>query len=131
MHGPTRVTWLSRWERRGLAAMVVGCVVFGCLVEYRSAFLSRRMGDLGCYLRGAWAVRVDGELYDVQDDNHWHYNYPPLLAILMAPLADPPAGADHTNMVPYAASVAIWYVFSVLCLMAAVHLLASAIERSS
>src|SRR5437588_13037163 len=128
MLGASAVARPSKWERVGLAVLFAVVVLFGCLVEYRSAFLSRRMGDLGCYLRGAWAVRVDGELYDVQDDNHWHYNYPPLLAILMAPLADPPAGADHTNMVPYAASVAIWYVFSALCLIAAVHLLASAIE---
>ena len=30
------------------------------------------------------------DLYHVYDDNGWHYNYPPLFAILLAPLADPP-----------------------------------------
>src|SRR5262249_13819404 len=51
-----------------------------------------RMGDLGCYLRAGYAVRTGGaHLYDYTDDNGWHYNYPPLFAVLMAPLADPPA----------------------------------------
>ena len=37
-----------------------------------------------------------GDLYGITDDNHWHYHYPPLLAILLTPLADPPAGASRS-----------------------------------
>ena len=48
------------------------------------------MGDLDCFLRAAWAVRSGADLYTVTDDNGFHYNYPPLLAILATPLADPP-----------------------------------------
>jgi hypothetical protein len=110
---------------------VVVAVLFGGLVEYRSAFLTRRMGDFGVYVRGAWAVRTGKDLYTVTSDNNWHYNYPPLLAILLMPLADPPAGEAGGNMVPYKVSVAAWYVCSVLFLVVAIHLLASALEETA
>jgi hypothetical protein len=42
---------LLPWERRGLWVLLAFFVVFGVLVEYRSAFLKRRMTDLNCYLR--------------------------------------------------------------------------------
>jgi hypothetical protein len=82
---------LSKWEKAGLALLLLTVFGFGALVEYRSAFLSRRMGDAGCFLRAGWSVRAGGwQLYHVSCDNKWHYNYPPLLAVLMTPLADPP-----------------------------------------
>src|SRR5207244_3517752 len=109
----------------------VGILLFGALVEIRAAFLTRRMGDFGCYARGAWAVRTGADLYDVTCDNQWHYNYPPFLAIVLLPLADPPLGQDAAGMTPYALSVGIWYVFSVLCLVAAVHTLSRALEENS
>jgi hypothetical protein len=110
-----------------LAVVIVG---FGVVTEVRSAgALNRRMGDLGCYLRAAWAVRSGGDLYDVRDDSGWHYNYPPLLAILAVPLADAPEGTDRDGLVAYPVSVALWYAGSVLCLFLAVHVLASALEQ--
>jgi hypothetical protein len=124
------VTWLSPWERRGLILFGVLLLAFGGLVEMRSAFLSRRMGDLGCYVRAAWAVRTGNDVYEVTD-NSWHYNYPPLLAILMAPLADPPPGADTAGFVPFAVSAAVVYILSLVFLFWGVHSLASALEQSS
>jgi alpha-1,2-mannosyltransferase len=120
-----------RWERWAVALVLVVLVVFGCLVEYRSAFLSRRMGDLGCYLRAAWAVRAGVDMYGIVEDNGWHYNYPPLYAILLAPLADPPKNVDHTGFVPYAVSVALVYLFNLCCLALGIHALASALEKAS
>jgi hypothetical protein len=117
---------LSKWERAGLILFFVVMVLFGGLVEKRSAFLKRRMTDLDCYLRAAWAVRTGADLYEIKDPNDWHYNYPPLFAILMAPLADPPDGEDRAGMLPFSVSVAVWYAFSLLCLALAVHWLASA-----
>lgn len=125
-HG--RLAW---WERGFLLFVVALFIFLGVMTEIRSAYLSRRMGDFGCYARGAWAVRTDGDMYAVTCDNNWHYNYPPFLAILMTPLADPPAGEDLSGMTPYAVSVAVWYLFSVLCLAVAVHWLASALEAKS
>jgi hypothetical protein len=97
----------------------------------RSAFLSRRMGDLGCFVRPGWAVRTGNDIYDVRDDNGWHYNYPPAFAILMAPFADPPRGFDATGYMPYPVSVALFYVASVFFLFAGVHRFASALEATS
>ncbi len=82
---------LQRWEKVCVGLLLASAVVFGGLVENKSAFLNRRMGDLGCYLRAAWAVRAGVDMYGLTEDNGWHYNYPPLYAILLTPLADPPA----------------------------------------
>jgi hypothetical protein len=82
---------LKRWEWVCITLFLLLPVAFGFLVEYRSAFLRRRMGDLGCYLRASWAIRAGVNLYDVVEDNAWHYNYPPLYAILLYPLGDPPS----------------------------------------
>src|SRR5438445_6767462 len=89
---------LRPWERCALIVLALLFVAFGVLVETRSVFLTRRMGDFGCYARGAWAVRSGADLYDVTGDNDWHYNYPALLATLMPPLADPPH-AECTNVI--------------------------------
>lgn len=120
---------LRPWERIFIGVLIVVLLAFGVLTEIRSAFLSRRMGDLGVFLRAGWAVRMGGdELYHVTCDNGWHYNYPPMFAILMTPFADPPRGAEPIVAVPYAWTVAIFYVFSVGCLFWAIHLLASALD---
>jgi hypothetical protein len=127
----TRPQWLTAWEKRGLIAFVVLLIVLGAVTVKRSAFMSRRMGDFGVYVRAGWAVRAGEDIYVVPDDTRFHYNYPPLLAILMVPLADPPPGADRTGMVPFAVSVAIGYALSLVCLFLAVHWLASALEATS
>ena len=120
---------LTRWEKAGLALFALVFVALGGMVEYRSAFLTRRMGDLDVFLRAAWAVRTDEDPYKVTSDNDWHYLYPPLYAILMTPLADPPRGIDNAGYVPYPVSVAICFLINVLCLFLGVHTLASALEE--
>jgi hypothetical protein len=124
-----RLLWWERGLLLGLLAAVVG---FGVLVEIRSAFLSRRMGDAGVYFRSAWAVRQGGQdLYSVRCDSGWSYNYPPLLAILLVPMADPPAGQADGGFVSYKTSIAIWYMLNVLALAWGVHTLARALEDTS
>jgi hypothetical protein len=122
---------LGRKEKLGLAAFAVFLLAFGGLVEQRSAFLTRRMGDLDVFLRAAWAVRTGNDPYTVASNNDWHYLYPPLYAILLTPLADPPPGQDQTGYVPYAWSVAICYLGSVLFLFWGAHALASALEEQA
>jgi hypothetical protein len=122
---------LNRRQRWLIAAFLAGFVAFGALVELRSAFLSRRMGDVGVYLRAGWAVRSGADPYKITDDNGWHYNYPPLFAILLAPLADPPHGVELAGAVPFPVSVAVFYAISVLSLFAGVHALAGALESRS
>lgn len=73
-----------------IGLLLVLMVGFGALTIYRTACLSRKMGDLNVYLRAGWAIRAGVSPYDIVCDNHWHYVYPPPYAILMAPLGDPP-----------------------------------------
>jgi hypothetical protein len=120
---------LSPWQRRGLAIVLALVVAFGVLVEIRSAFSHERKTDLGIYLRAAWAVRAGDDPYEFTTERACHYNYPPLLAILLVPLADPPAGIADAVTIPFGVSVAIWYGMSVLFAAIAVHLLANALEQ--
>jgi hypothetical protein len=113
-----------------LAALVVFFLVWGVLVEVRAAFLRRRMTDACCFFRAAWMVRTGGPLYDFTEENGWHYLYPPLLAILLVPLADAPPGVARDGLLPYPVSVAIWYIVSIFFLILAVHVLAAALEQA-
>ncbi len=122
---------LRRHERWGVALFLLLVVAFGALVELRSAYLSVRRTDIGCYLRAAWAVRTGENIYAVTDDNGWHYAYPPVVAVLLTPFADAPAAADRSWMLPYPVTVALWYALSVLALLLAVHWIVSALESSS
>jgi hypothetical protein len=109
----------------------IGFVLLIIPIELRSAFLKRPMTDLQVYLRAAWAVRSGSDLYRIIDDNKWHYHYPALFAILMVPLANAPGGQIQDGLLWMHESVAIWHFFSVLCLFAAAHWLASALEAKS
>ncbi len=130
-HSPltTHHSPLTTYERLGLFALMLTVAAFGVLVEIRSAFLRRHMTDLNVYLRAAWAVRAGEDIYDVVDDNRWHYQYPPLFAILLTPLANPPPGVERGGMPPFAVSAAVWYVFNIGCLWLAVHWLAETLEQ--
>jgi hypothetical protein len=116
---------LKSW---GWVLCIAVAVLFGIVVEMRSAYLQRRMGDLSVFLRAAWAVRTGEDIYTTTDHNGYHYHYPPLFAILLVPLADPPPGVDRSWTVPFPITVAIWYLFSLCCLAIAVHLLACSLE---
>lgn len=122
--------WLTKYQRAGLWLLLAAVFIFGGVVELRSAFLTRRMTDADDFFRAAWAVRTGADLYEIVDTNGWHYNYPPFFAIILAPLANPPPGADRAGMLPYEISVALWYFFSVGCLAVGVHWLASAVEAA-
>src|SRR5262245_30963051 len=123
--GDAPISSAQRWT---IILILVAALAVGVVVEIRSAFLRRRMTDLGPYLRAAWAVRVGADPYNVTDNNGWHYVYPPFLAILLTPLADAPPGGTPVVAPPWAASVAIWYVLSLAAAFLAAHLFAVAIE---
>lgn len=122
---------LTRAQRVGLGVLVVLLSVLGCMVVMRSALMSRRMGDYDCFTRAGWAIRTGHDIYDVTDDNGFHYNYPPLFAILMAPLADPPTWSNTPATLPYWQSVLIWYLLSLFLLALGAHWLASALEQQA
>jgi alpha-1,2-mannosyltransferase len=126
---PSSFVRLTRWDKVALLCFALIIVAFAFRVEQRSAFLQRRMTDAGVYLRAAWAVRSGDDLYHIADDNDWHYNYPPLLAILLTPLADAPAGVARDGLLPYYISVALWFALNLACVLVAVHWLARTLEE--
>jgi len=120
---PTRV------ERWGIALFFLCAIGFGAIVEMRSAFLNARRTDLDVYLRAAWAARTGHDLYTIIDDRGWHYHYPPLFAIALIALADPPPGQSRAGMMPFWLSVAVWYLLNLIFLGWAVNHLAVALEQ--
>ncbi len=129
---PESAAWARplRYERLGIRLFLVCAFAFGGVVEMRSAFLKARMTDLDVYLRAAWAVRTGRDPYAITDDRGWHYHYPPLFAIALIPLADPPPAQSRSGMMPFKAAVAVWYVVNLLLLAFAVNYLATALERA-
>ncbi len=121
---------LSRGERFALFLLVAFLVGFGVFVEIRVAMTQKRRVDLDVCLRAAWAVRNGENPYRVTNEQGWHYNYPPLLAILLVPLAEPPPEADRSGTVPFLAALAIWNAFSLFCLAVGVHCLGRALEQT-
>lgn len=121
----------ATWERWVAAALLVAVVVFGAVVVQRSAFGERRRTDAGVFFRAGYAVREGIDPYAARDDNGWAFLYAPGVAVLMAPLSDPPAGADRRGHLPYAVSVVLWYAMSVVLLFLAVHWAARAMEETS
>lgn len=122
---------LKRLDRLCLAALAIGFVIFGGLVQIRSSLLERHCGDLKVFARAAWAVRTGHDLYDIADDNGFHYLYPPTFAVLLAPLADAPPGEPRHGLLLYPSTVLYWYSFNVACLFLSAHWLASALEDAT
>lgn len=144
-----RLHWV---ERSFIILLLIGSMVLGFLTYVRNVEQERRKGDLTVYLRAAWAVQSGRRLYNITDHNGWHYHYPPLLAILMVPLAEPPPPrVNHQTAkspvppqanrqtakppvpqgaIPFQATVLIWYAINLAALVMSVHLLATAFEAS-
>ncbi|QDU23176.1 glycosyltransferase family 87 protein [Urbifossiella limnaea] len=126
---------LRTWERVGLALLALLLVAFGVLTEIRSAFQTTPKTDFGVFARAGWAVRAGLDIYDVTDDNGWHYAYPPPFAVAMVPLAHPYKFLPQAGYVPYAVSVGVWYALSLLAIGYAVHTFAGVVlptlERGS
>lgn len=156
-HRPPSNSWrFHRSERIGLALGLVVVLAFGAQHERRTALRSRPMTDLGVFACAAWAVRSGDNPYTVSDWNGWHYHYPPLTAILMAPLAHPlpdpaptlpreqrtrantPWGyelAGDSQYYPLGPEnvrfffiIAVWYLLSVTALFLSLHALGAALE---
>ncbi len=122
---------LARPQKIGLCLLLLSILLFGTWVELRGAFLHFRRTDAGVYLRAAWAVRNGEDLYSISDDRGWHYVYPPLFAIAMTPLADPPRGMSREGYLPYEVSIGLWYVLTLVMGFLGVHILAKALEDTS
>jgi hypothetical protein len=132
-----RLPW-TKAERLGMLLALAIVVAFGLLTVRRTAWRWTPMTDFTVYLRAGWAVREGTSPYQVTNAQGWHYIYPPLFAILVAPLADPPdlpttheeayRGLAAENL-KLTCIVASWYMVSVILLMLALHWLAAAVEE--
>ncbi len=120
---------LTGAERFLVGVLFFFLLFFADIVQIRSAFLSRVMGDADCFFRAGWAAKVGKSIYEVTDPNGWHYNYPPLFAIAMIPLADPPPGESREGCLPFPVSINIFYKISLLSLFLGVFFLARAYEQ--
>src|SRR5512143_3378061 len=100
----SRGKWeFSRREKSWLAFAAFLLLLFGGLVERRTALRRMPMTDLGVFTSAAAAVRDGSSLYDATDWHGWHYQYPPAFAILfrpfalaIAPLPELPPGTPRT-----------------------------------
>ena len=130
MAAPVDERRLARENRLWVGILLLAIVAFGVVVEVRGALLHKRWTDLSVFVRAAWAVRSGADVYAITDDKGLPYNYPPLLAILLTPLADPPAGATMPGTPPFAVTVGLWYALSVAFLLLGIHALAAALEAT-
>ena len=76
---PTNIEVLEREEMTHIKAQASGA---------DNKIGSRMKLDLDVNLRAACAVRAGESPYAVTNERGWHYNLPPLLAILLMPLAE-------------------------------------------
>src|SRR5258706_7903383 len=153
---PTRWQFRPR-ERLWLLGFLLLFLIYGAILEHRTALRRVPMTDLGVFSCAAWAVHHGENLYAITDWHGWHYQYPPALAILFLPFEHPlPAGlpklgpgqvrteantpwganvATRKNYfglqranLRFACIVAVWYCISVSLFGLSAHALACALE---
>ncbi|MDA8082221.1 MAG: glycosyltransferase family 87 protein [Nitrospiraceae bacterium] len=122
---------LNGLQRTGILTLLLFALIFGGIVELRGALQNTRKTDLKVYVRAAWSARAGEDLYSTTDESGWHYVYPPLFALLMTPLAEPPSWQRQVWHIPFAVSVGLWYILTMLLGIAGVHNLATALEEDS
>jgi hypothetical protein len=79
----------TRGERAGLFIGLFIILGFGVNLEQRTALRRAPMTDLGVFSCAAWGAWHGENIYNLTDWHGWHYQYPPTLAILFAPLENP------------------------------------------
>lgn len=99
------------FERKWLGILLVLGLAWGVGIStfYRGAISPKQRTDLTVFLK-AGEVVAEGQAYQMyatESARHWHYVYPPVLAILLAPVSRWPLGA----------TVALAYLLSLACLI--------------
>jgi hypothetical protein len=147
----------TRRERIWLTVGICLLIAYGVLLERRTALRHVPMTDLGVFAIASEAVWSDENPYTIPDWHGWHYQYPPTLAILFLPLAEPlpkipppheqrtaantPWGYEVAGFSGYYGLddqnrrfffiVAVWYLLSVVFVVLSAQALASALEGSA
>jgi hypothetical protein len=155
----TKPRWnFRRHERIAIIVTLIALIAFGILQERRTALRHAPMTDLGVFCIASGAIWSGENPYAISDWHGWHYQYPPALAILFLPLAEPipqqpailPPGEPrtfantpwgyavdgknyyglHSENTHFFYAVAAWYVLSLLGILLSAHALACALEGS-
>lgn len=98
-------------RRKWLSVLLVLGLVWGVGIStfYRGAVSPRQRTDLTVFLKAGEMVaegRADS-MYEIVSKRGWHYVYPPILAVLLAPVSKWPLGA----------TVGLAYLLSIACLI--------------
>jgi hypothetical protein len=103
-------------NRKWLGALLVLGLVLGIGISafYRGAISSRQRTDLTVYLVAGQMIAEGraNHIYGIESKRKWHYVYPPLLAILLAPI----------SKWPLSATVSLAYLLSLACLAGTIAL---------
>ena len=118
---------LEKWILFVSSALLIA---FAANTVNRGAFLKRRMTDAQVYFRAAWSLWSKTPLYEITDDNGWHFHYMPNIPAVMRPFANaPPGQKDLSWTMPYPVSLAVWFVLSFAALAYAIILFGRALDR--
>ncbi|HOW87470.1 MAG TPA: glycosyltransferase family 87 protein [Candidatus Omnitrophota bacterium] len=103
-------------RRKWLGILLVASLALGVGIStfYRGAISPKQRTDLTVFLIAGEMVaegRAD-HIYGIENIRHWHYVYPPILAILLAPISQWPLGVN----------VALAYLLSLACLAGTIML---------
>ncbi len=119
---PTPLAWAA------LAAVTTGFAALWWMMLHQT--LVAGFGDVQVFFRAGWAIWTGYPLYEVTDHHDWHYLYPPTLALLMGPFADPlPGFAKPTWSLSYPVALSVWYAINAGATIWATAAWASALGR--
>ena len=98
------------FKRKWLGILLILGFVWGVGIStfYRGAISPHQRTDLTVYLIAGEMVAEGraNHMYGIENIRHWHYVYPPILAILLSPVSKWPLGA----------TVPLAYLLSLACL---------------
>ena len=120
---------MSVWERRTLNVLLLAALIWGVCVVCRATLSANRSTDLGVYFAAAQAVREHSDLYGATYNGN-HYQYPPLLALLLANVVPAPPKLGLPVSAAFAIADGVWYLLSLLALGLSVRVLAASLTRS-
>lgn len=128
--GDARIADKFQWPNGGewavIAIIALALIAVSPILFHRTVISG--MSDTQVFFRAGWAVWTGYPLYEVADMHGWHYHYPPPLALLMGPFADPLPGFPKPSWaLPFPLAVAVWYVLSIAAVFAAIHIWAKAL----
>jgi hypothetical protein len=121
----------GRTEKIILTIFLIVIVAFSAITINRGAFLSRPMTDAQVLFRGAWAIWSNAPLYEVSDDNGWHYHYPPTLAVLLRPFANAPKNRQNLSFTTsYPVSLFVWFALGFTALIYSIVLYGKSLDQN-